>query len=418
MQPQICLFAIIVYQIALEETSTSTLSNDKVKVYLTDQNNNELVIPTRISELELDANKNNYKKLYNKQINQGENHLYRLRAWIDDSADLYIETSNDGNHTLEMPDVIYKFKINVYDTEKSHTAVEKLILLTNNKNESGLYTITHAADSTLQIGATEDITEYRYRGANPKNYVTFNNEVWRILGVFKADDGNGNIENRIKIIRNESIGSYAWNSNDEKPSNAWVRRYNTGNDATLNVYLNNTYINTLTNNSKNMISDVKYYLGGHVGGNYKNAQDMYSYERKISGSNFYTSGFKTNWLGKIALMYASDYGYASVNCETKKLYNKNASNDDIRVCNDTNWLYNKNTNPLTSWREWLLPQNSSYEGHVYMLHDLGMIDNYTGSNTNSTAILNLIVRPVLYLKSNIKITGGDGTSSNPYTLGL
>ena len=53
-----------------------------------------------------------------------------------------------------------------------------------------------------------------------------------------------------------------------------------------------------------------------------------------------------------------------------------------------------------------------------MLHDLGMIDNYTGSNTNSTAILNLIVRPVLYLKSNVKITGGDGTSSNPYILGL
>ncbi|CDA23614.1 unknown [Mycoplasma sp. CAG:611] len=29
---------------------------------------------------------------------------------------------------------------------------------------------------------------------------TFNNEVWRIIGVFPTDDGTGKIENRIKII--------------------------------------------------------------------------------------------------------------------------------------------------------------------------------------------------------------------------
>ena len=153
-----------------------------------------------------------------------------------------------------------------------------------------------------------------------------------------------------------------------------MRRYNTGNDATLNVYLNNTYINTLTNNSKNMISDVKYYLGGHGGGNYKNAQDMYSYERKISGDNFYTSGFKTNWLGKVALMYASDYGYASSNCETKKLYDENSSNYDIRACNDTNWLYNIKNG------EWLLDQNPDRGLGVnfYYTNQNGYIENFGG----------------------------------------
>ena len=83
--------------------------------------------------------------------------------------------------------------------ELKKSGVDTLIKLTNNVNDSGLYTITHNADSTLQIGTTESITEYRYRGANPKNYVTFNNEVWRIIGIFKADDGTGNIENRIKL---------------------------------------------------------------------------------------------------------------------------------------------------------------------------------------------------------------------------
>ena len=99
------------YIIAIDENDISTLTNDKVKVYLTNQDNIEIVSPISISQLEVDANKNNYKKLYNKQINQGEKHLYRLRTWIDDTKDLYTETSNDGNHTLEMKDVIYKFKI-------------------------------------------------------------------------------------------------------------------------------------------------------------------------------------------------------------------------------------------------------------------------------------------------------------------
>ena len=290
--------------------------------------------------------------------------------------------------------------------ELKKSGTDTLIKLTDNKDNSGLYTITHAKDSTLQIGNDKDITEYRYRGANPKNYVTFNNEVWRIIGVFKVDDGTGNMEYRIKLIRNENIGKKTWDNNGK---NNWV-------NSSLNVYLNNTYYNNLSN--LNYVAETKYYLGGYTSEYLVTVEQIYQYERKINGINYYRGTNPNSWVGKVALMYASDYGYASVNCETKKLYNKNASNDDIRVCNDTNWLYNKNTNPLTSWREWLLPQNSSYEGHVYMLHDLGMIDNYTGSNTNSTAILNLIVRPVLYLKSNVKITGGDGTSSNPYTLGL
>ena len=49
------------------------------------------------------------------------------------------------------------------------TGADTLTKLTNNQNNSGLYTITHPADNTLQIGATESITEYRYRGASPKN---------------------------------------------------------------------------------------------------------------------------------------------------------------------------------------------------------------------------------------------------------
>ena len=270
-----------------------------------------------------------------------------------------------------------------------------LIKLADNKNDSGLYKVTHNADSTLQIGATESITEYRYRGANPKNYVTFNNEVWRIIGIFKTDDGTGNIENRIKLIRNESIGTYYWDSNG----------YNNWTKATLQTELNETYYNSLSSIAKSMIGDAKYYLGGYASAGVT-VVNMYSYERKISGSDYYYSSNPTNWTGKLGLMYISDYGYASDACENKKLYTINGDTNVISTCNTTNWLYNV-------VQEWLLNQWSGVRTHAFQKYNnSGMIHN------SRTELGNFGVRPVLYLKPDVKITGGDGTSTNPYILGL
>ena len=117
------------------------------------------------------------------------------------------------------------------------SGADTLIKLTDNKDNSGLYTITHEADSTLQIGTNESITEYRYRGASPKNYVTFNNETWRIIGIFPTDDGTGKIENRIKIIKDKNVENidtitYAYDKND----NLLLLRDNDINAEYLNKY--------------------------------------------------------------------------------------------------------------------------------------------------------------------------------------
>ena len=396
------------YIIAIDENDISTLTNDKVKVYLTNQDNIEIVSPISISQLEVDVNKNNYKKLYNKQINQGEKHLYRLRTWIDDTKDLYIETSNDGNHTLEMKDVIYKFKVNVYtvlDNEETIiTGADTLIKLTDNKDNSGLYTITHPKDSTLQIGTNEDITEYRYRGANPKNYVTFNNETWRIIGVFPTDDGTGKIENRIKLIKDQSIGNKYW---DTSQSNNWAR------PATLNTELNTTYLNSLDSTSQSMIGQAKYYLGGKTPTSNNGYADtplqFYSYERKIqntTSNEFYNGTNPNNWVGKLGLMYVSDYGYASSNCENKKIWDdSNSSSNDIRACNTTNWLFKGNS-------EWTLPQGASISFSAFYVFSGGYVSDL------SVSLGQFAARPVLYLISSVQITGGNGTSSSPYTFGL
>ncbi len=180
-----------------------------------------------------------------------------------------------------------------------------------------------------------------------------------------TDDGTGNIENRIRIIRNESIGNKYWDTSD---SNNWAR------PSTLNTELNTTYLNSLTSEAQNMIGNTKYYLGGknvtYNNGYADTPLQFYSYERKIqntTSNEFYNGTNPNSWVGKLGLMYVSDYGYASSNCENKRIYDYNSSANDIRACNDTNWLYNIKIN------EWLLNQDPDYAYGVFYLHNVGYI---------------------------------------------
>ena len=273
--------------------------------------------------------------------------------------------------------------------EMTKLATETLISQTDNLNESGLYTIVHSADSTLQIGTTESITEYRYRGASPKNYVTFNNKVWRIIGVFPTEDGNGNIENRIKLIRNESIGNIKWNES----SNNWAV-------ASLKTYLNDTYYKTFSEESKGLIGQAKYYLGGYSDAsgisNTETPVSFYGYERKIQNFKdfefYYDNTRSNNWIGIIGLIYVSDYGYASMNCENKWIRSSDNVEEDLRSCNSTNWLYNYLA------REWLIVPTSSTDCCVF-----SVVNGQIGTFKYNYSIPN--VRPTLYLLSNAKITG-------------
>ena len=302
------------------------------------------------------------------------------------------EYTNDKQYILDLREELNDW---LKGDEESY-GVDKIIKQTGNKDNSGLYTITHPADSTLQIGNDKDIKEYRYRGASPKNYVTFNNEVWRILGVFPVDDGNGNIENRIKIIKDQSIGNKSWDTGN---SNNWAR------PATLNTELNTTYLNSLDSTSKNMISNTKYYLGGYKTSDIQK-DVMYQYERKIkntTSNEFYNGSNPNNFIGKLGLMYASDYGYAASDECTQTLVNY-----DNATCKNNNWLYNIKVS------EWILPQDSSNSSSVFYISSGGGVyrsDFYVTADQ-------FAVRPVLYLTSSVQITRGNGTIGSPYKLSI
>ena len=300
--------------------------------------------------------------------------------------------------------------------------------------DTGAYYIESLLTSNPETMNNDDPDgNVRYMGADPNNYVSFNNELWRIIGVFDVASTNGGpTEKRLKIIRNDSIGNYSW---DNKPSGTGSSTSSYGSndwtDSTLMEVLNSgAYWNRtsgtcpsgqngattscnfsstgLNEEAKNMIGDAVWNLGGtasYTSASTGLASHFYGYER---GTTVY-SGRPTYWIGKIGLMYPSDYGYATsggtttnrASCLAKEMYNWVSSS--YSDCKNNDYLYN------SSSTQWTMTPRSSNSSNVF-----GVLNNARLNYFN--AYYGYAVLPTAYLKSTVKITGGDGTSENPYTL--
>ena len=225
---------------------------------------------------------------------------------------------------------------------------------------------------------TDEHGDIRYYGANPNNYVRFNNELWRIMGV---------IDGKIKIVRNASIGNRAWNSSY---SNNW-------NNSSLKSYLNGDYYNSIEEVSRNMIASETYYLGGATSSNYRTLTASGYYDVERDGTQVYGSN-PTSTTQYIGLMYPSDYGYAAgSSCLSTALYKYSSS------CKNTDYLHK-------GVQQWLQAPNASYSGSAAYLYSTGYVYGDNGV-TNSIAVF-----PVLYLESQTMITGGEGSSDSPFIL--
>ncbi len=243
----------------------------------------------------------------------------------------------------------------------------------------GSDTITDLLPSNPDELYEDEHGDIRYYGKTPNNYVSFNNELWRILGV---------IDGKIKIIRNESIGEYAWASSR---SNNW-------NNASLKSYLNGEYYNSIDGAYKKMISEETYYLGGATSSNLRTLTASGYYNAERDSSQVY-SGNPTSTTQYIGLMYPSDYGYAAgSSCLSTELSNYNVS------CKNSDYL-------SIGVYEWLQAPYASGSSNAAVLSSSGYV--YGGIDVAYSRA----VRPVLYLNTNVQITGGDGSQGNAFQLG-
>ena len=380
------------YEISLVDkpnsSYTGTILNEKyIKVGLLKNNSEEIIVNLKevnrlIDKVTLDVDKS---------VN------YKLRLWLD-----LKDITDEEKEALVGQQIFLALKINgIQNMENITIATDKLIALTNNKDNSGLYTITHPKDSTLQIGNDKDriklikdqsIGEYKWDdGTIAYNYTKNDN-------LMLLQDKN---KLKVKYLEKKNKNNFidlAITEPTKSALNNWARP----------ASLNKTYLNALSTTSQNMIGDTKYYLGG--GGNNSNfnsSVDFYSYERKIKNTKsneFYYDKNPNSWVGRLGLMYVSDYGYASDNCETKALNDYNNSND-LRICNNTNWLFNLKKLEAT------ITQYSNTSTSIHYI-----ADNGTVVSTYQASLAQTVVRPTLYLKSEVRIIDGDGTSTNPYIL--
>ena len=288
----------------------------------------------------------------------------------------------------------------------------------------------------------------RYVGANPKNYVEFANtgELWRIIGVFNVKDSTGKIERKIKLVRNESLGAFSWDTklnpqtNDYRGINDWTEadlmKELNGDylDTTLTANKNNwynsywdsstnkpvlrqtgvfDYTKVIKSNYQNMISESVWNIGGN---NYSNPSsppyglpllDQYNKER---GTITYQNSRPTEWTGKVGLIYASDYGYASTNSECRENLRAGVTYDTANdswdysngKCKTDNWLFK-------NFWYWTLSPSSGSSTSVFRVRGDGAVRD--DSAYDSAGVL-----PAVFLKSDILIAGGTGIESDPYTI--
>ncbi len=328
------------------------------------------------------------------------------------------------------------------DSEKGKTLAGEIVVNYEPKTIAQTIASLNFFENGLEIDNTED-KNIRYVGANPRNYITFNNETWRIVGVFNNittidDNENEKQESLVKLIRDEDIGTYSWDSsssdtNDGKGINEWSQAdlmyelncdgtssskycrediidgylsnktsgttnwYNMPNNVQVNTY---NYSKNIKTNTIDKIANISWNLGGATKG--LSSLNSYNAERGNAHiSNPSDKILRTNfWKGKIALLYPSDYGYASTNSLCRS--DMASQSNNIYNCQNDNWLFNN------TW-QWTLT-SSPNDGHsVFTFSDKGWVISTTAGNGGR-------IRPSLYLKSDIVIVGGTGEKGNAYTI--
>ena len=443
------------WEIAAEDITSSTakkIDGSHIKLYLTSIDNDgtetEVMSPkvyqNESSDNTATGRPTNMMSLATGTTTSSFSTKYRLRMYVDENYN----PQDDGG------DLNFTVKVNVYgkktdgtsssDTPITGETAETLVKKANPESldynnatddqKNQMWAFSHG--KTEQLGAT---TDYRYIGANPNNYVKFNDELWRIIGVFDVDDGTGKIEKRMKIIRNESIGEYSWDNKSKSTGATTDWGENNWSDARLNYLLNpghesETYGGSLYWNRKSgtcyagsrnattscdftstglndtarkMIGDATWYLGGTPDFNSFNTSLTSDYYKNERGTRVH-SGQSKNWTGKVGLIYPSDYGYATsggsttnrVTCRAKAL----SIWDNYGDCKDNDWLYN------SSQDQWTMTLIAYDFQTVEFVKPTGRVYYTDPYNT-------VFTRPVVYLKSTIKVTSGTGSSDSPFILG-
>ena len=437
--------------IALDVLSTSTMSSSAIKTSLTkgDKSGRPKLLTSLDKKAEVDIS--GAKEAYilgTDIIGANKSKSYSLYLWMDESV------------TIAEASKSFSSKVVIVNTAtKEEPPIE---ILGKEITDTTQIALDDPDNNIRYIGANPNNYVY-FNCSDYSNQSDSTCEKWRIIGVFKnMTKEDGSKEDLVKIVKDDRLSNayISWDykkngvgtSTTDNGSNDWT-------DSQLMMMLNPTdYLKsgyTIDNNivkdskgqaiyqnmgsyyngtsgcdpydvasgdnfkcysidftstglkndlTRNAIESVVWNLGG-LSSSSNTTSAFYSAERR---TNVY-SGHATTWTGKVALMYPSDYGYATsgnsttdrTTCLAKKIFSWNSASD----CYNNDYLYK------SSYHQWTLTPYSSYANGVFHVNTFGYV---TYDNVRATGYF---VRPVVFLKSNISITDvGIGTAESPFQL--
>ena len=426
--------------VATGKTENNRIQDDKLRFRLVSVNDNKETIIEDNLTLENINGTTIYTDIISANTTTEITRTYRLYIWIDSSVNICSgDTTANCDYTLtEWSNLFASIKVNV---NGKYTVPTNFVETVKNKysenNQDGIVAVNTRGDLA---SSTDTIREYSYSGTNVKNYLKFNNETWRIVGIFNEENASGEKAERIKLVKDEPISLstevpttiakgnityemfystsgtkykyFYWNtpSSVETNKNDWTK-------AGSMYYLNENYLNSLENSS--LIENMKYNLGnvsinsdGFITGI---AKEVYTQERGTTvcdssiTSNSHSNncniwnGNQASWNGKIALLYPSDYGYAS---DTSN-WSKDLSSAYSNGISLNNWMYNN-----ISYASWFLSPASNNPDSVSDVNLDGSLRRY------GTDGIGVALRPVLSLGSQAMIITGSGSINDPYELAI
>ena len=274
-------------------------------------------------------------------------------------------------------------------------------------------------------GLYKDIYEegrYIYRGQNPDNYITFNNETWRIIS--KETDGT------YKIIRNDVLEKRPFDEENHRSTenNSYCDDPSSGcgvyaavegtfsspsgsqsgtvtEDSSIKIYLNDDYyVNNINETAKGQMMSHSFNIGAVENLNLS-GEEADSIEKNIAGEKMY------QWTGNVGLANVSDILRASTN---PLCISATTSFNGTNECN-SNYLLNRGT--ASSLYYWTINAFSGESGG----HSDGVWNGHVDSSyARVHTVMPLLVllhapRPVVFLKSDITLNGS-GTSDDPFTI--
>ena len=271
-------------------------------------------------------------------------------------------------------------------------------------------------------GLYKDVYEegrYIYRGQNPDNYITFNNETWRIIA--KETDGT------YKIIKNDVLANRAYDNQDRTTSSTYcTNAYGCGvyaavdgtfsspsgsqsgtvtEDSSIKIYLNDDYyVNNINSTAKGQMTAHSFNIGA-VEWLGQSGAEADSIEKNIAGEKMY------QWTGNVGLANVSDILRASTN---PLCISATTSYDGMNECN-SNYLLDKGAASILYY--WTINASSSESGgdsfgvwFGYVYSSYAYVDRSYAYNGSDAA-----PRPVVFLKSDTTLNGS-GTSEDPFTI--